>query len=305
MVVFMKKKLAGKCLTDSVLRESGRRGAGYFLAPLIILLACHCFLSACTVDLPGLFVSHNLDERVKERNTFNFLLPSQRTITLPAEYSFLVLADTHIKNGSTDGLEKLANVIAASSGDPGNEIKFVVIAGDITQCGDATDINVFKTIAGTLGAPCYPVIGNHDIYFNTWTNWKNLIGSSIYRIDSDNATLFMLDSANAYFGKVQLDWLENELKTAKGRVFVFTHTNLFVESPADIQELTDYRERARIISMLKGRCDIMFSGHLHKRIISEAGGVKYVAIDDYVDAKMYCRVSVKNSGVTYVFEKLR
>jgi len=266
---------------------------------LTTLLAAQCLFFGCTVDLLGLFGSTGLSERFAERNNFKFLLPEKRSITLGDEFSFIVLSDTHIENGDAFGLEKLAAEIAADT-----EIKFAIIIGDITQCAYEKDIKKFIEIAGLMGVPCYPVIGNHDIYFNNWENWKKHIGSTCYRIDGGGATLFILDSANAYFGKAQLDWLERELKSAKGRVFAFTHTNFFVESPTDIQQVTDARERARVFSILRNRCDVMFSGHLHKRIETEAGGVKFIAIEDFRHAKTYCRVTVSSSGISYRYEKL-
>jgi predicted phosphodiesterase len=303
MVVFLQQIVSEKPIKTLGSGESARR-TSRFLIPLVILLACQ-FFAACTVDIPGLIVSHNLGERLEARNTFNFLTSENLTLDLPDVYSFIVVSDTHIINGETYGLlEKLNSVVNAA----GSDIKFVVFTGDVTQCGYEKDINTFIDIAKTLGVPCYPILGNHDIYFNNWSNWKRLIGSSTYKIEKDGSstTLLMLDTANACFGKVQLDWLDNELKTAadkhKKHVFVFTHTNLFVESPADIQQLTDTRERARVLSMLSGRCDSMFAGHLHKRIIRDAGGVKYLAIDGYVEDQIYCRVSVTNSSVTYTFE---
>jgi len=264
---------------------------------LTSLLAVQCLFFGCTVDLLGLFGSTGLSERFAERNNFKFLLPEQRTITLGNDFSFIVLSDTHIENGDAFGLEKLAEVITPDD-------KFVIIIGDITQCAYEQDIKKFIEIAGLMGIPCYPVIGNHDIYFNNWSNWKELIGSTCYRIDGGGATLFILDSANAYFGKDQLDWLDSELTGAKGRVFAFTHTNFFVESPTDIQQVTDVRERARVLSILRNRCDVMFSGHLHKRIESEAGGVKFIAIEDFRHAKIYCRVTVSGGGISYQYEKL-
>ena len=273
---------------------------------LILMLVCQCFFFGCTVDLPGFFVSHNLDERFRERNTFNFLTDADRAISLPAEYSFIVVSDTHIINEEAYGLEKLAGLVAADS-----EIKFVVVLGDITQCANEVDIIKFKDIGSSLGVPCYPVIGNHDVYFNNWKYWKKHIGSSTYRINTEaasvgKATLFMLDSANGHFGKPQLDWLETELKSAQGRVFVFSHTNLFVQDPADIQQQTDFRERARFMAILKkGRCNTMFSGHLHTRIFNKAGGVQYLAIDGYVEEQIYCYVTVKNDGLDYKFRKLK
>jgi 3',5'-cyclic AMP phosphodiesterase CpdA len=165
-------------------------------------------------------------------------------------------------------------------------------------------VQKFIEIAGTLDVPCYPVIGNHDIYFGNWPVWRELIGSTRYRIDHSNTTLFILDSANAAFGASQLNWLRDELPTAQTHVFVFTHANLFVYTPGDIEQLTDTRERARIMSILKGRAGAMFMGHVHQRIIREAGGVKYITIEDFKDNSTYCRVHVSGGGISYEFGKL-
>ena len=256
-------------------------------------------LTGCDIDVLGLFVSTDLDKRLEERDNFGFLTDSERTLSLGEEYSFIVLTDTHINKGNARGLEKLKTII-----DENTEIKFVVIVGDITHYGAARDIEKFIEIARSLEVPCYPVIGNHDIFFNNWQQWKSRIGSTLYRIDGDGTTLIILDSANAFFGKDQLDWLERELKTTQGRVFVFSHTNIFVESLVDIEQFSDTKERARIVSILRNKCDIMFMGHVHKRIIKETGNVQYISIEDYRDNRTYCIVTVEKSGVGYKFEKL-
>lgn len=262
---------------------------------LFALLLNLCFLVGCNIDFLGLFGSTDLDERLKERNNFRFLKPSDFTLNLGKEYTFIVLNDTHIGNGNAYGLEKLSEIIGDS--------KFVVFNGDISQGGYRQDIKKFIEIAGSLKeVPCYPVIGNHDIFFGNWAVWKELIGSTCYRINGDSATLLIMDSANAYFGKEQLDWLERELRNAKGRVFVFSHVNLFEESPTGLQ-LTDARERAKIVSILKGRADIMFTGHSHRRQITEVGGVRYITIEDYRDNRTYLLVSVTETGIGYEFKK--
>ncbi|MFP3040677.1 metallophosphoesterase [Treponema primitia] len=252
---------------------------------------------ACNVDLLGLIASGELDVRLESKNVFKFLTGSDRNRSLGNEYSFIVLTDTHIEDGKAHGLEGLKDLIKPDD-------KFVVVTGDITQNGSRRDVEKFIEIARTLGIPCYPVIGNHDIYFDNWPIWKDLIGSTRYRIDHDTTSLFVLDSANASFGSDQLDWLQDELRSAQSHVFVFTHANLFVETPADIEQLTDTRERARIISILKGRADAMFMGHVHRRIIRKAGGVEYITIEDFKANGVYCRVHVSDSGISWEFEKL-
>ena len=270
-----------------------------FIIFLTALLLYPMFLTGCNVDLFGLFGSSDLDNRLKERNSFKFLAEDERNLSLGGEYSFIVLTDTHIEDGNAWGLEKLKDVIEADS-----NIKFAVITGDITQYGTAQDVQKFIDIARSLNVPCYPVIGNHDIYFGNWPNWKDRIGSTSYRINADAATLFILDSANAYFGRDQLDWLEREMRTAAGRVFVFSHANIFVESPVDIQQFTDTKERARLVSILRNRAGFMFMGHVHRQTLNEAGNVQYISIEDYRDKRVYCVVSVRQNGIDLQYKKL-
>jgi predicted phosphodiesterase len=246
----------------------------------------------------GLFGSTDLDTRLKEKSNSGFI-SRLSPLTLGDEYSFIVITDIHIEEGNAFGLEKIKTVIEENP-----EIKFAVFCGDITQNGSEQDINKFLEIAGDLPIPAYPVIGNHDIFFGNWPAWKRLIGPTSYRVNGDGTSLFILDSANAFLGKQQIDWLENELKNSKGRDFVFSHHNLFRKPMADIQQLSDTKERARLISLLSGKCDIMFTGHTHERMINEAGGTLYISIEDFTTYKTYCLVSVKKSGITYEFKKL-
>jgi predicted phosphodiesterase len=267
-----------------------------FLLCIFLLSGCDdVFLS----DFSGLFSSTNSDTRWKAHNTFNFLSSDDRNITLDDTYSFIVVTDTHINNGKTWGLEKLKDVIKNNS-----DIKFVVINGDITHDGKRENIEKFLQIAGTLGVPCYPVIGNHDVFFGNWKVWEEMIGSTCYRINSGSATLLILDSVNSYLGAKQLDWLENELKETGDRVFIFSHVNFFVESPFEAAQFTDTRERGRFISLLKGRCDMIFSGHSHVRHITEIGGIKIINIEDFLDNSVYCQVWVSKDGIKYEFKKL-
>ena len=267
----------------------------------VLLLGIVFLFCGCRVDLLGLFGSTDLSKRLDAKNNFTFLnrAGAPALDLTAASYSFIVVSDTHIEDGDAFGLENLKDVVAANS-----EIKFVAVTGDITQNAAEKDILKFIEIADSLGVPCYPAIGNHDIYFGNWSSWKELIGSTMYRRDSGNTTLIVLDTANAYLGKDQLDWLDRELRSSGSRTFVFTHTNLFVENPLELQQLTDTTERARFISILRGRCDYVFTGHLHERIIKEAGGVTCISLEDFRRQSVYCLVSVSPGGISYKFEKL-
>jgi len=261
-------------------------------------LWCFFFLSGCNLDFAGLFGSADLETRWMARNTFNFLTSEDRNIALDDAYSFIVVTDIHINEGNARGLEKLKDVL-----ENDRDIKFVVFNGDITQNGKRNNIEKFIQIAGTLDVPCYPVIGNHDIFFGNWKVWEELIGSTCYRINCGKTSLLILDSANEYFGAKQLDWLESELKNVKGQVFVFSHTNIFLDTPLRTEH-SDIRERARFISLLKGRCDVIFTGHSHIRLVTELNGIKNINIEDFRDNAVYCQVWVSKDGIQYDFRKL-
>jgi predicted phosphodiesterase len=267
--------------------------------------ALGCLLLAfvgCRADFFGLFASSDFNNRFNDRDTFRFLRPSELKPQFSAPYSFIVLSDTHIEGGNAHGLEGIKGAAQAAGA------KFVVITGDITQQGRREDLEKFKEIAESLRSlsiPLYPVIGNHDIYSGGWSQWRDLIGSATYCVESPDTTLIMLDSANANFGRDQLDWLEDRLKGARKNTFIFTHANLFTESMNDIEMVTDTRERARMLSMLKGRCDAVFAGHVHRRIIREAGGVRYITLEDFLDHSTYCLVRVDAAGgFSWEFRKL-
>jgi len=268
-----------------------------FLSVLILAIVCLVVRCNLNVDLLGLFVSNDLDERLLEKNNFKYLTDGERNIIYPDEFSFIVLTDTHVENGDTRDLEKIR---AEIKGD----VKFVTILGDITQNGAEEDLQKAMEFTRTLSVPCYPVIGNHDVYFGNWPVWKEKIGSTCYRIDGESVTLFVLDSANAFIGKSQIDWLENELKTTKGKVFVFTHSNFFVQDKIKIQQLYSPAERTRIMSLLRGKCSIVFAGHAHDRTEKEFGNVKYISIEDYNSTLTYCLVKITKAGVSYEFKRL-
>ena len=267
---------------------------------LCIIICTAFFISACSNDIFGFFSSTDLEERLKEKNNFKFINEMHSLYGAPAlgsDFSFIVLADTHIENGNSFGFDNLKNIITS-------DIAFVVVNGDITQSGYRWDFEKFIEIAKDMGVPCYPVIGNHDIYFGNWPVWRDLIGSTNYRINTGGATLFILDSANAFFGREQLDWLERELNTAQGRVFVFSHMNFYSDNLLKVHQFSDTRERARAVSILRNRSEAVFMGHSHFRDIRETGNVKYITMEDFRKNGVYCLVNVSSSGISYEFKKL-
>jgi len=268
---------------------------------VFLLIFFHCFLfSSCNNDFLGLFISSELSERLMSADDFVLLSNADLNADWGSEFSFLVITDLHIENENVYGLEKITDIV----NDPANDIKFIVAVGDITQGGHRRDLQKFIDVLSGIGLPFYPVIGNHEVYFGNWHNWRDMIGSSRYRVNGGETTLFILDTANAFLGRSQLSWLENELKTAAKNVFVFSHVNVFAEGPVDFKMLSDHRERAMLVSILAGKANLMISGHTHRHIARDAGGVRYLSVDDFKVRSAYCIVNVSPQGVNYTMGRI-
>ncbi|GMO53329.1 MAG: hypothetical protein Ta2G_11230 [Termitinemataceae bacterium] len=265
----------------------------------VILFFISAFLLSCEVDIAGIFGSTDLNDRLEDTDTFNFIKPEWKKLSFGDNYEFIVISDIHIIGRNAHGLENLKDHIGRA--------KFVVLTGDITQSGTQEEVNRFVEIAGTLGVPCFPVIGNHDIYFGNYHDvWRKTIGSTRYRIDADTTTLLVMDTANAFVGKAQFNWLKAQLRTAKPAAFVFTHANFFTDgaSTPNQQGLTNRVERAQLVSLLAGSSKAHISGHIHKRIINKVNGTHFLTLEDFKTTQNYCRISVNKENVSWVFESL-
>ena len=267
---------------------------------------------SCRPEITGLITAADFSER--ESSWDGPVMSQPKTPHLGASYSFIVAADTHIKAGGTppDYGERYAQLkkhLLPSD-------RFIAVTGDCTDLGTREQIKKFRAISENMGIPVYPVLGNHDIYHSGFNNWKEIIGCSVYRIDGDTAALLILDSANGTLGAHQINWVKENLavrKPGQNHIFVFSHMNLFTaESFASnsLEQLTDIRERARLLSLFSGKAAIVFTGHTHLRVTNRAGGVAYVSVEAFRDTGAFVRVNVdgggrdRGGGLRYTFEKV-
>src|SRR5690606_18060093 len=114
------------------------------------------------------------------------------------QFSFVVIGDTHV--GSPGG-EVYQRVLqdAKNFGDA-----FVVIAGDLTHGGKGGEFDQFNAVADDAGIEVRAAIGNHDIFFGGWNEYKAKLGKSIYSFSADNVHFAMIDTANGVLGEAQL-----------------------------------------------------------------------------------------------------
>ncbi|MEY8001112.1 metallophosphoesterase [Clostridium sp. Mt-5] len=135
-------------------------------------------------------------------------------------FEFVMLGDNR------DGYQTFSQILDQINAiDPA----FTVDDGDLVFGGEPHKYRLFYESVAKLKVPLYTTLGNHDIRENGRPTYTKLFGPPYYSFDYKNVHLVFLDSSRGFTEKVaipeeQYKWLENDLKSAKGKlIFVFSH----------------------------------------------------------------------------------
>ena len=277
----------------------------YFIFTTITLLVVSCD----KYDLQGFFMSpskERVNERFEQSITYNEQHQNDTLITTTHEdYRFYVAADVHVKTTA----EHLASFISISSKD--KKSIFTTILGDITdQIGglpiahDNIENNKANSIVRT-------VAGNHDIYFDQWSEYYDLFGSSTYYFVIETPTtsdLFIsLDSSSGTLGKKQMAWLKQILKEKRSQhrhCIVMTHTHFFDRDMSQFPTGNFSIEETAMLTDLFTRHNVslIISGHDHKNENYKFNNVTYLVLDDIQDLDAeptYFIVDIKGNNITF------
>ena len=142
--------------------------------------------------------------------------------------------------------------------------------------------------------PCFPVLGNHDLYYDCAKFYKQYFHTSTYTVTVKTVGGFkdlyiFLDSGNGTHGKRQLEWLEEKLSHREDyrHCFVISHNWLFRTSynytTTPAANLPQDEQYAFMDLMSRNNVDMVIMGHFHMREQRQFGGVKYVMTDNLND----------------------
>ena len=245
-------------------------------------------------------------------------------IDMPRNYSFFSCSDSHYSE--RDGIipqgenDRLYQYITAMRNEP--RTAFAIHAGDFAnESGEAG----FRMSQASLrfnpdeqrwDRPCFPVIGNHDVYYDCAQYFKQYFHTSTYTVTVnaiDRKDLFIfLDSGNGTHGKRQLEWLEEQLSHREEYryCFVISHNWLFrttynyTTTPA--ANLPEDEQYAFMDLMSQNNVNMVIMGHFHYRDVKTFGGVKYVMTDNLNDPvnPSYLVVHCSSDKVTYEYRPL-
>ncbi len=264
----------------------------------IILALGLLMASSCNrLDIPGMIINRSdTEQRVADWLDWNEQNGMPVINNVPDNYTFYSCSDSHINDDNS----RLAKYITIERNDP--EAVFSIIAGDLAnESGEgpfilADSAMMFDPLTQAENDPCFPIIGNHDVYFDCAKFYKQHFHTSTYTVTVNTVSglkdLFIfLDSGNGTHGRRQLDWLEEQLsqRTEYRYCFVISHNWLFrttynyTTTPA--ANLPEDEQYAFMDLMSRNAVDMVIMGHFHYRDVKTFAGVKYVMTDNLNDGK--------------------
>ena len=282
---------------------------------IISFVAALMFVGCDVVDLKGLIAPTGevVNVRFEKSMTLNNG-KAKSVVDADKTYLFYVCADPHL-NTSYNNLREFSTQLRNDS-----QARFGVILGDCTDPRNLLSYYMeaieFVPQDQAANTPIFSVLGNHDLYFDGWKEFYQMLGASVYWFDvkyESGCDLFIcIDSASGTLGKKQMKWLREFLATERDKYrhcVVLTHTNLFYTDNSQTGSGNMALEETAALTELFSRhkVTLCLQGHDHYREDLTLDGVRYTivgTIRDESDKAEYLKVSVSDEGVEYSWENI-
>ena len=293
---------------------------------LILFAAAAIFATGCNrLDVAGMVINRSdTEERVADWLDYNNQNGMPVIENAPDEYHIYSCSDSHyserdsiVPQGAND---RLYHYITSERNDP--KAIFAIHAGDlVNESGEAgfrmsAEAMAYNAETQAKNDPCFPVIGNHDVYFDCTPFYKQYFHTSTYTVTVKTVGGFQdlyifMDSGNGTHGKRQLDWLEEKLshRADYRHCFVVSHNWLFRTSynytTTPAANLPQDEQYAFMDLMSRNNVEMVIMGHFHMREQRQFGGVQYIMSDNLNDGgtPSYIVVTV-GEKVSYAYEEL-
>ena len=273
---------------------------------LLLLLLCGCE----KIDFKGFIMPTGdaVNSRFEQSLEMNNSKPVA-CIEADESYLFYVATDTHI-NDNTCTLDSFVNALRNDAG-----ASFGVMLGDcIDKRGCMSvylDAITHKPDVQKYPTPIFSVIGNHDLYFSGWEDFRELIGPSVFWFEvkhSGGKDIFIsLDTASGTLGSKQTKWLHEFLAKERGKYrhcIVVTHTNLLYTDRSQNSSGNMPMEETQALLELFGEYNVLLclQGHDHHREDITFDGVRYTIVGTIryeVEKPEYLCIRVSKNGAEY------
>lgn len=266
-------------------------------------------VSSCNqLDLKGMFMptGEGVETRFEISKSFNEDLYSG-TVNTQQEYIFYVAADPHIN-------ETHANLTTFNDALKNDEVAaFGVILGDCTDIRDNIqtymDAFTYNPDSHRFNQKIFHVLGNHDLFFNGWVDFKSNVGPSVFwfetAFEGGKDLYISLDTATGTLGRKQSKWFK-AFVAENGQNYrhcvILTHTNLFYTDNSQTSSGNMPLEETYALIDFLGKQDVtlVLQGHDHYRDDLTYDGVRYTVlgtIKDEANEPEYLKVTASDNGL--------
>lgn len=279
---------------------------------ILSVMACSC----SHLDLKGLFMptGEGVEKRFEQSKEMNEDL-KYGYVKTQESYTFYVATDPHID----DTHENLGAFNDAFRND--TDASFGVILGDCIDVKDNLPAYLKALSYNPEKHACdhqvFHILGNHDIFFNGWVNFKELVGPSVYWFevifDGGKDLYISLDTATGSLGSKQTKWLNSFLSENRSNYrhcVILTHTNFFYTDSSQTSSGNMPIEESMALMDLFGRHNIalVLQGHDHYREDLTYDNVRYTilgAIHDNSAAPEYLKINVTSDGLNLNWQLIK
>ena len=220
---------------------------------------------------------------------------------------FVQVTDVHYRSDDKDSKTYLKNFVKSVNGIKG--ISFVVFTGDNIDTSDMQSLKEFLRITRAVKAPCYFIIGDHDVarnsgvskekYFNTIRQyyWFNPAWTGNYKFAKKGFLFVAVDGAkeiipgpNGYYKMNTLTWLNKILNHNKDKDIVILQHYPLVE-PRHVKTHTTYKAED-YLKILDNHNNVVavISGHYHTNKEEMRNGVYHISSPALVKEPHYYKL---------------
>ncbi|MBR4298774.1 MAG: metallophosphoesterase [Bacteroidales bacterium] len=275
----------------------------------ILLIITSVSLCSCNqLDLKGMFMptGEGVEKRFEQSRQISSDLKAG-TVAAHESYTFYVATDPHI-NQTHENLDIFNDALRNDS-----EAPFGVLLGDCTDIRDNLhnylDALAYYPDRHAFDQKIYHVLGNHDLFFKGWADFRDNAGPSVYWFEvifNGGKDLYItLDTATATLGRKQTEWLRTFLSENRRNYrhcVILTHTNFFYTDRSQDSSGNMTIEESFALMELFGRHDValVLQGHDHFREDLTYDNVRYVilgAIKDGSETPEYLKAEVSPDGI--------
>jgi len=185
-------------------------------------------------------------------------------------YRFAVFGDVQ------EAIDRVGDIYQRMNLEP--ELRFVLIAGDLTQRGEFGELARFQRELLALRIPCYATVGNHELG-SAEGLFQQRYGRGSYHFVFRGVHFTLLDSASAMISPLTSGWLDAWLEAgATSPHVVAMHVPPLDPTGIRNGAFASRGEASALLSRLaRANVDITFYGHVHTfRAFTNAGIPAYI-----------------------------